>query len=225
MSSTAHWLVLDAVASRERVLSTWETERLTRTHTVYARLLSASICTVRQKKKKKNMCACSFRRVHSGVLSPPSSRELELCCCPSADHYLPPTPVPWFVFPLPLAMSSSSCGRRSSSHFGLPKDRDRKKKISPRLHQLLPQCLSLCASSQMIFMCSAEFVTFSILQGLNAVREESKPWKSPDRSGGGKQNRPQCSLSRDQGTALSQINIRYCTREPTLEMSNVVCLN
>lgn len=113
MSSTAHWLVLGAVASRERVLSTWETERLTRTH---------SICTLierkhlhSQKKKEKNTCACSFRHIHSGILSPPSSGALELCCCPSAGHYLPSPPVPCFVLPFPLPMSSFSCGSRLRS--------------------------------------------------------------------------------------------------------------
>lgn len=97
---------------KKGVLSAWETERSTRTHRAGTLLVQA---------------------VRSRVLSPPpplSSPELELCCCPSAGHYLPPSslPLPCFVLSSPLPMSSFLCGRRSSSHFGLPKDGDRGKK-------------------------------------------------------------------------------------------------
>lgn len=67
MSSTAHWLVLDAVASRERVLSTWETEHLTHRHAHTIATLSEHKHLHRQEKKT----TCLFNQVHSGVLSPP----------------------------------------------------------------------------------------------------------------------------------------------------------
>lgn len=47
-------------------------------------------------------------------------------------------------------MSSFLCGRRSSSHFGLPKDGDREKKISPRLLQLRVICW-VCSNERFLF--------------------------------------------------------------------------
>lgn len=82
MSSTAHWLVLGAVASGERVLSTWW--KLSVQHTTQR---THRICTLIE---RKHFHACLLIQAHTfRGLKSPSSRELELCCCPSAGHFLP----------------------------------------------------------------------------------------------------------------------------------------
>lgn len=82
MSSAAHWLVLSAVASRERVLSTWETEHLARKHAHSTHRFTGFLHS--QKKK----CTCWFRHIYSRVLTT-SFLKLELRFCPSAGHYVP----------------------------------------------------------------------------------------------------------------------------------------
>lgn len=127
MSSAAHWLVLGAAASREKGGFICMGNGAVNTHASCGHAARSG---------------CTFKGLKS---SPPplSSPELELCCCPSAGHYLPPSslPLPCFVLSSPLPMSSFLCGRRSSSHFGLPKDGDREKKKfsspSPALCHLL----------------------------------------------------------------------------------------
>lgn len=98
MSSTAHWLVLSTVATRQKGFIYTETEHLTHAHAPY---LDTSICTVRE----KNMCTCWFRHINSSIKSPSPriiSWELEQCCRPSAGFYPPfphfhPSPFP-FLF-------------------------------------------------------------------------------------------------------------------------------
>lgn len=114
MSSAAHWLVLGAAASREKGGFICMGNGAVNTHASCGHAARSG---------------CTFKGLKSSP-PPPSSPELELCCCPSAGHYLPPSslPLPCFVLSSPLPMSSFLCGRRSSSHFGLPKDGDRGKK-------------------------------------------------------------------------------------------------
>lgn len=98
---------------KKGVLSAWETERSTRTHRAGTLLVQA---------------------VRSRVLSPPPPPPVLQSWSFAAVHQLatisPPSslPLPCFVLSSPLPMSSFLCGRRSSSHFGLPKDGDREKK-------------------------------------------------------------------------------------------------
>ena len=174
MSSTAHWLVLGAVASRERVLSTRETERVTCTH---------SICT---QKPHMRLLVQAFRGPQS--ISRPAS---------------PFPPLPRFVLP-PLPMSSSSCGKRSSSHFGLPKG-DGKKKEKKKI-------TSPSTSSSQISSVVFRNVLKCCRRGKQLI------------SRGGKRARPVCSPGTDQSTTASRINIRYYVSEPTLKLSNV-CLD
>lgn len=131
MSSAAHWLVLGTFASRERVLSTWGTRRLTRTRSIC--MLIEHKHLHRQRKGKKKEKVCSFRHVTFRGLK--SHTVIKSRSCASVHQLAtppPPPPVPCFVLPIPLPMSSL-CGRRSSSHFGLPKDRDRGKKKTTTL--------------------------------------------------------------------------------------------
>lgn len=115
MSSAAHWLVLGAAASREKGGFICMGNGAVNTHASCGHAARSG---------------CTFKGLKSFPPPPLSSPELELCCCPSAGHYLPPSslPLPCFVLSSPLPMSSFLCGRRSSSHFGLPKDGDREKK-------------------------------------------------------------------------------------------------
>lgn len=165
MSSTAHWLVLSTVATRQKGFIYTETEHLTHAHAPY---LDTSICTVRE----KNMCTCWFRHINSSIKSPPPQDHLlrTRTVLPSISWLLPSFPtLPPIALPFPLPMSFFLCGRRGSIHFRLPKG-DRRKS-SPRLHHPLLQNLPPYSSSQMIYLSWVEFVKFNIKQGLKAVRE------------------------------------------------------
>lgn len=128
MSSAAHWLVLGAAASREKGGFICMGNGAVNTHASCGHA-ARSGCTFKGLKSSPPppsvLQSWSFAAVHQlATISPPSS-----------------LPLPCFVLSSPLPMSSFLCGRRSSSHFGLPKDGDRKKKKnSPRLLQLRVIC-------------------------------------------------------------------------------------
>lgn len=214
MSSAAHWLVLGTFASRERVLSTWGTQRLTRTRSICMLIEHKHLHRQRKGKKKKKVC--SFRYVTFRGLK--SHTVIKSWSCASV-HQLATPPHPLLQFPASSFPYLSQCHPCAGGEVAAILDSlktetgKKKKKISPCLHQLLLQYLS----SQIIFMSSAEFVKLNILCRLNSVGEEDIAWKSPVYIRWWKTGL--AAGNRDQGTALSQM-IRYCVWEPTL-MSSV----
>lgn len=217
MSSTAHWLVLGAAASRAKgfiYMGNWAFN--THTHFIFMLFEHKLLHGQKKKRGRTRVPAYSVRHVHSGVLSPSpphnSQKKLELCYCPS-NWALTPCLL-CLVLPLRLPMSSFSCGRRCSSHFGFPQDREKRKKTHFSFSSLL-QYLSHCVASQIIFTSSAEFVKCSTSQGLERRRQSMRIFCDVN---GGKQARPRCGQSR--------ATIRYCVCESlTLKMYNVVYLN
>lgn len=106
------------------------------------------------------MCLLIQAHTFRGLKSP-GSLELELCYCPSAGHYLPSPHFHAASFPFLSQCHPSRVGGEVAAILDSLKETG-KKKISPRLHQLLLQYLSVCAPSQTTFASSVEFVKFNI---------------------------------------------------------------
>lgn len=113
MSSAAHWLVLGTVISRKRILSTQESGHFnTRT------LRTCASCAQPPSEKRKKYNSVLLQVSHSY-----SETGVRFCLLASQHHL--PLSSSRYALPILLPMSSLG-GKRSSSHCGLPKDRDGK---------------------------------------------------------------------------------------------------
>lgn len=188
MSSAAHWLVLGAAASREKGGFICMGNGAVNTHASCGHAARSGSFKGLKSSPPSVLQSWSFAAVHQlATISPPPLSRFH------ASSFL-----------LLSQCHPSYVGGGAAAILDSLKMETGKKKNSPRLLQLRVIC----------WVCSNECF---FLRGLNAVREQNKAWKSAQlHPAVGNRPGPVCSLSGDQGTAPTQVDITYCAWEPTL---------
>lgn len=193
MSSAAHWLVLGAAASREKGGFICMGNGAVNTHASCGHAARSG---------------CTFKGLKSSP--PPQFSRAGALLLSISWPLSPPPPLSRFHASSFLLLSQchpSYVGGGAAAILDSLKMETGKKKNSPRLLQLRVIC----------WVCSNERFFIFFLRGLNAVREQNKAWKSAQlHPAVGNRPGPVCSLSGDQGTAPTQVDITYCVWEPTL---------